>query len=78
MDVGFSGQLWTEDWAKKKGKKSLGHIIKSAWASLEVFNILGINNTVSYLWVRDIYNNQYGVPNFLSNRRINGRIIINF
>jgi hypothetical protein len=76
VDIGFSGQIWNPDWAKKKGKFNQG--IKSAWISLEVFNIFGISNTVSYLWVRDIYNTQYAVPNYLSARRINAKVVFNF
>jgi len=76
VDIGFSGQIWNPDWAKKQNKFNQG--IKSAWISLEVFNIFGITNTVSYLWVRDIYNTQYAVPNYLSSRRINAKVMFNF
>jgi hypothetical protein len=46
--------------------------------SLEVFNLLGINNTVSYLWIKDVTNRTYGVPNFLTNRLINLRLQASF
>jgi hypothetical protein len=76
LDIGFLGQLWSSDWAKKK--TGFGVMLKSVWVSLEVFNVLGISNTVSYIWVRDVANNQYAVPNYLTNRRINGRVLVNF
>lgn len=76
LDIGFLGQLWSSDWAKKK--KGFGVMLKSVWVSLEIFNVLGIQNTVSYIWVRDVANNQYAVPNYLTNRRVNGRIVVNF
>lgn len=45
---------------------------KSFWVSVEVFNLLQIRNTVSYLWIKDVTTaNQYGVPNYLTNRLIN-------
>ena len=76
VDIGFSGQLWSPVWAKQKNKFNQG--LKGVWLSLEVFNIFGITNTVSYLWVRDISNTQYAVPNYLSSRRINAKLLVNF
>ncbi|MCS6819228.1 MAG: carboxypeptidase-like regulatory domain-containing protein [Chitinophagales bacterium] len=76
LDIGFSGQVWNNEWAKRKN--SFGAWLKGVWLSLEVWNVLGIPNTVSYIWVRDIANNQYAVPNYLTDRRINGRLIVNF
>jgi hypothetical protein len=46
--------------------------------SLEVFNLLGVNNTVSYLWIKDVTNRLYGVPNYLTNRLINLRLQMTF
>lgn len=47
---------------------------KSLWVSLEVLNLLQVYNTVSYTWVKDFNNNQYGVPNYLTPRQINVKI----
>lgn len=76
VDIGFSGQLWNPKWAKKESKFNQG--LKSVWASIEVFNIFGITNTVSYLWVSDIYGSRYAVPNYLTARRINAKVVVNF
>ena len=43
----------------------------SLWISAEVFNLLGIRNTISYLWVSDVVQNQYAVPNYLTSRLLN-------
>jgi len=76
VDIGFSGQLWNPKWAKQPNKFNQG--LKSVWASLEVYNIFGINNVVSYLWVADYSGDQYAVPNYLSNRRVNFKVAFNF
>jgi hypothetical protein len=75
VDIGFSKILKSEveDW-----DKGFFRHIKSAWVSLEVFNLLDINNTISYVWVADIRNREYAVPNYLTSRRLNLRLIINF
>lgn len=76
VDIGFSGQLWNPLWAKRPNKFNQG--LKNVWLSLEVFNIFGINNTVSYLWVADYSGDQYAVPNYLSNRRVNVKVAFKF
>jgi hypothetical protein len=46
--------------------------------SLDAFNMLGINNVVSYQWLQDIAGNYYSIPNYLTGRRINLRFIVDF
>lgn len=76
VDIGFSYQPLKEDRVIKPG--SPARFLKSAWISLEVFNLLGINNTVSYLWVEDVSNRQYAIPNYLTTRQLNLRLIVKF
>jgi hypothetical protein len=76
VDMGFAAQLWNPKWAKKKTAASKA--FKSVWLSLDVLNIFGIENVVSYLWVKDFYNNQYAVPNNLTGRRVNLKLVFNF
>ena len=76
VDIGFSGQLWNPKWAKRPNKFNQG--LKNVWLSAEVFNIFGINNTVSYLWISDYSGSQFAVPNYLSNRKINVKVAFNF
>lgn len=77
VDIGFSYMLLGE---KKKfvGPKNPLKYFKSIWISLEVFNLLGTNNTLSYLWISDITNRQYAVPNYLTTRRVNAKIVMKF
>ena len=50
----------------------------SVWLSAEIFNLLGIRNTVSYLWVTDVVQNQYAVPNYLTSRLLNLKLQMKF
>jgi hypothetical protein len=77
VDIGFSYMLLGE---KKRfvGPKNPLKYFKSIWLSFEVFNLLGTNNTLSYLWISDITNRQYAVPNYLTARRINAKIVMKF
>ena len=77
VDVGFAKQFIGETTQFKKEKNPLRHI-SNAWISLEVFNLFGVNNTISYTWVTDVNGRQYGVPNYLTPRRINLKLLVEF
>lgn len=80
VDIGLSKQLLRNkhDERKPLGQKRPFSYLQSAWISLEVFNLLQVNNTISYFWVRDITNRQYAVPNYLTSRQVNVRLIVDF
>ena len=52
--------------------------IRSLWLGVDVFNLLNINNVNSYYWVTDTHNNQFAVPNYLTGRQINVRLLLDF
>jgi len=73
VDIGFS-----KDLMPKNPNTGLFKNFKSAALSLEVWNLLGINNTISYSWIRESSGRQYGVPNFLTQRRVNVKLAFSF
>lgn len=78
VDVGFSYMFLEESRDRMKHKSSFLRSIKNAGLFLEVFNILGINNVSSYLWITDINNTMTPVPNYLSPRLINLKLVVEF
>ena len=48
------------------------------WVGLEILNLLGAENTISYTWIQDVVGNRFAVPNSLSARFFNLRVIANF
>lgn len=77
VDLGFSKQLIGADTKFRNPKNPLKNI-QNCWLSLEVFNLLGVNNVSSYMWVTDVYNIQYAVPNYLTGRQLNLKLIVEF
>ena len=80
VDLGMSKQLLRNNRKDRKplgNSKALKHF-ESIWLSLEVFNLLQVNNTISYLWVKDISGGQYAIPNYLTSRQLNVRLIVDF
>ncbi|WP_316787897.1 TonB-dependent receptor [Pedobacter frigoris] len=76
VDVGFSKDFLDDAGMRKP--RFLDKYFSSFSAYLEVFNLLNINNTVSYLWLKDIDNVQYAIPNYLTGRQLNLKFIIKF
>ncbi|MFZ4455259.1 MAG: TonB-dependent receptor [Bacteroidales bacterium] len=76
VDIGASRMLvgGEDKWMKKPILRSF----KTIWIGLDVFNLFDIKNTNSYFWVSDIQNHQYAVPNYLTSRQLNVRLIADF
>jgi len=81
VDIGFSKVIKRE--TDMLGEKNPLRFFESIWLSAEIFNLLGIKNEASYLWVRTISDQQgipgqFGVPNYLTGRRFNVKISVSF
>lgn len=76
VDIGMSYRLLNnEDYTYRTG---IRQYFRNIWLGIDAFNILGIDNVNSYYWVKDISNNNFAVPNYLTGRLINARAIIEF
>jgi len=76
VDIGFSKEIIGDE--TRFSPKSWFKGFKSLWITAEVLNLLQVNNTVSYIWVTDVYGLQYAVPNYLTLRQLNVRLIAKF
>lgn len=74
VDIGLSYRLLKNEDRHKRNK--FVNSFKNIWLGIDAFNVLGINNVNSYYWITDITNQQYAVPNYLTGRQINARILI--
>ena len=52
--------------------------LKNIWLGLDVFNLFDIKNVSSYYWITNIDNQQYAIPNYLTGRQLNVRLIVDF
>ena len=57
-------------------KKSFLRKCEAASISLEIFNLLGINNVLSKQWIQDVEGKYYAIPNYLTSRRFNLKLSI--
>ncbi|MEZ4983748.1 MAG: carboxypeptidase-like regulatory domain-containing protein [Saprospiraceae bacterium] len=77
VDIGFSMLLFDQ----KRLAKRPNHLLKfteSTWLSLEVFNLMQVQNQAGNTWIKTIFNQQYAIPNYLTSRRINLRLKMDF
>lgn len=77
VDIGFSYRLWSRAWEAEK-PRSIFKATRDAWISLEIFNLLQVRNEASRTWVKTIFKSQYALPNYLSSRRLNVKVRVEF
>ena len=71
-DIGMSYRLF-ENETKRKNMP-----FRNVWLGVDCLNLLGINNVNSYYWITDVTNQQYAVPNYLTGRMLNARVLFEF
>lgn len=71
-DIGMSYRLLDN---QKREKKS---VFRNIWVDLDCLNLFGISNVNSYYWITDVSNQQYAVPNYLTGRQFNLRLLFEF
>ena len=74
VDIGASRVL-VNGTDKVLNKAWLKHV-KSIWLNVEVFNLLDFKNVNSYYWVTDINSTQWAVPNYLTGRQLNLKLMV--
>ncbi len=76
VDIGISYRLLKNE--DRHIYTGIGRAFRNIWLGVDAFNILDISNVNSYYWVTDITNHQYAVPNYLTRRQINARLLFEF
>ena len=61
-----------------KARNPQAFTLRKLWLGLDCLNLLGISNVNSYYWVTDVSDRQWAVPNYLTGRLINGKVILEF
>jgi hypothetical protein len=74
VDIGFSALLLDSERSNRRSHSPFRNF-ENIWASLEVFNLLDRPNTISYLLIKDFANNVFAVPNRLTPRLVNFKIV---
>ena len=76
-DLGFSAQLLDQDKSSRRSHNPFRKL-ENIWITLEVFNIIDRENTVSYLLIKDFSNTTYAMPQRLTPRLLNLKLVTRF
>ncbi|RYF87909.1 MAG: TonB-dependent receptor, partial [Chitinophagaceae bacterium] len=76
VDIGFSALLLSEKSARRSHNPFRG--FENIWLSFEVFNLINRSNTISYQLIKDFSNSTYAIPNRLTPRLVNLKLLARF
>jgi len=76
VDIGFSALLLSEKNLRRSHDPFRN--FENIWATFEVFNLIDRDNTISYQLIKDFSNTVYTIPNRLTPRLVNFKIIARF
>jgi hypothetical protein len=77
IDIGFSALLLDAEKARRRSHSPFRNF-ENIWATLEVFNLIDRDNTISYMLIKDFSNTRFALPNRLTPRLINLKLIARF
>jgi len=77
VDLGFSVLLMDSE-KSRRGSHNPFRNFENIWASLEVFNVIDRYNTISYMFIKDFSNTVYAMPQRLTPRLINVKLVARF
>jgi hypothetical protein len=76
-DIGFSALLLDAEKSRRRSHSPF-RSFDNIWASLEVFNLLDRRNTISYMLIKDFSNTTFTMPNRLTPRLLNIKLLFRF
>jgi hypothetical protein len=74
VDLGLSALLLDTDKTNRRSHSPF-RSFQNIWASLEIFNLIDRANTISYLLIKDFANNTFTIPNRLTPRLLNLKLV---
>ena len=77
IDIGFSALLLDSEKSNRRSHNPFRNF-ENIWATLEVFNLIDRDNTISYLLIKDFSNTVFAMPNRLTPRLLNVKLVARF
>jgi hypothetical protein len=77
VDVGFSALLLDQQRDNRRSHSPFRNF-QNIWTTVEIFNIIDRENTISYLLIKDFSNTTYAMPQRLTPRLLNLKLIATF
>ena len=74
VDIGFSALLLDSEKSNRRSHSPFRNF-DNIWASLEIFNLIDRENTISYMLIKDFQGNVFTMPNRLTPRLVNLKLV---
>ena len=74
VDLGMQYRLLNNE--ERNVRTGLGRYFRNVWLGVDALNLFGFNNVNSYYWITDISNQQSAIPNYLTGRQFNVRVMV--
>ena len=76
VDIGMAYRLLDEN--SRENNPFFWRNFRNVWLGVDVFNLLDIKNVSSYSWFSDVNGQQYAVPDKLTGRQFNIKLVVEF
>ncbi|GHU72836.1 TonB-dependent receptor [Bacteroidia bacterium] len=76
VDFGMSYRLWGEE--NRYRNYTIWRHFKNIWVGLDCFNLFNIKNVNTYSWFTDVNSAQHAVPDKLTGRQWNIKLVVEF
>ncbi len=73
IDIGMSYRAY-----QRKAPSANKFGLRNIWIGVDCLNLIDHSNVNSYYWNTDVTNQQYAVPNYLTSRQLNARVLLEF
>lgn len=76
VDLGMSYRLLNNE--EREFRTGIAQYFKNVWLGVDVLNLFDFKNINSYYWITDVNGHQSAIPNYLTGRQFNVRVLCEF
>lgn len=76
VDLGMSYRLLNNE--ERTYRTGIASLLRNVWLGADVLNLFDFDNVNSYYWITDVSGQQSAVPNYLTSRQLNVRVLCEF
>lgn len=76
VDLGMQYRLLNNE--EREFRTGLAQYFRNVWLGVDALNLFNFSNVNSYYWITDVNNQQAAIPNYLTERQFNVRVMCEF
>ena len=76
VDIGMQYRLLDNE--EREYRTGLAQYFRNVWIGVDALNLFNFSNVNSYYWITDVNNHQSAIPNYLTERMFNLRVMCEF